>query len=310
MEVPHGRQDAQRVRDRAVDRHRVVAAAAGVAPVREDRLEALAADVVHDDVARTLVGDEVVNADDVGVVERGEEPALGHRRQGRLLAGGVEQALEHHPAVGDRPVTRQVDPSQAAVGKGAEHLVLAADQVTRSEPRREGERVRHWRQNPSGSPGRWLRERPTGLLHLEQKRLSSGTWATGMTAARGSPVGTAGTSTRPSPSRVPRSGGRPPRRSPGRRAPRPAESVRTDAGAGEAGRSTAGRSLPDVGGGPGPRPAADEEGQRPAADPRATGRDPAADPRATGRARRQTRARAAGGGPVGARPGVRPQVSQ
>ena len=46
-------------------------------------------------------------------------------------------------------------------------------------------RVRHWRQNPSGNPGRWLRERPTGLLHLEQKRLSSGTWATGMIAVEG-----------------------------------------------------------------------------------------------------------------------------
>ena len=65
------------------------------------------------------------------MVEGGEELALGHRGVGSVLAGGVEQALQHDPAVGHGPVLRQVDPPQAAVGQHAQHVVLAADPVAR-----------------------------------------------------------------------------------------------------------------------------------------------------------------------------------
>ena len=48
---------------------------------------------------------------------------------------GVDQALEHHPAVVDVAVDGQVDPAEAAVGDAAAHLVLA---------RRPGRRETAW----------------------------------------------------------------------------------------------------------------------------------------------------------------------
>jgi hypothetical protein len=100
--------------------------------------------------------------------------------------------------------------------------------------------VRHVGQNPSVRPGRSLRDRPTGWAQYEQYRLSSGTSATAMIASAGSPVGTAGTSTNPSPSRVP-----PLRRdtgpeSPPRRARASAEPRRVTTEAGRS-RGSAGR---------------------------------------------------------------------
>ena len=101
----------------------------GLPALLEDLLERRTADVLHDDVAGAGMGHEVEDLHDVGVVDLGEEPALGHGNgHGRLVAG-VEQALEDRPAVGHRLVPRQVDPSQAAMGQGAGDLVLAADQI-------------------------------------------------------------------------------------------------------------------------------------------------------------------------------------
>ena len=106
-----------------------------VAPLVGDLLQRLAADVLHDDVAVERAGalvemlDEVVDADDVGVLDLGEEAALGDRRGHRVLVAGVQQALEHHPPVGDRAVDRQIDPAQAAVGEAAHHLVLPVHDV-------------------------------------------------------------------------------------------------------------------------------------------------------------------------------------
>ena len=53
----------------------------------------------------------------------------------------VEQALEHHPAVGDVAVPGQVDPAHAAVGQAADDLVLA---------RRRGRRLRASARTRSG----------------------------------------------------------------------------------------------------------------------------------------------------------------
>ena len=100
-------------------------------PLLEDLLERLAADVLHDDVAGALVGHEVVDLDDQRVLDLGEELLLGDGRGERVGVAGVEQALEHHPAVGDVAVPGEVDPAEAAVRDRADHLVLAADQVAR-----------------------------------------------------------------------------------------------------------------------------------------------------------------------------------
>ncbi|BFU44246.1 hypothetical protein KRMM14A1004_24830 [Krasilnikovia sp. MM14-A1004] len=56
-------------------------------------------------------------------------------------------------------------------------------------------------QNPAVRPGRSPRARPTGLPHLAQYRLSSGTCATAITAVDGSRWGSGATSTRPPPKR-------------------------------------------------------------------------------------------------------------
>ena len=95
-------------------------------------------------------------------------------------------------------------------------------------------RARHWRQNPSGRPGRSPRARPTGLSQLEQKRSSSWTSATRMTAARGRPPGQQG----PRRDRVravfPRSGGCGPVGIPGAQPSGPTSRCVPTTGAGEA----------------------------------------------------------------------------
>ena len=101
VQVAERGQDLEHVGDRLVWRERVRLAAVAVSPRREDLLEAPPTDVLHDDVARTLVLDEVEDLDDVGVLDLGQEASLGQRRGGRVPVVCVEQALEHHPAVGD-----------------------------------------------------------------------------------------------------------------------------------------------------------------------------------------------------------------
>ena len=101
--------------------------------------ERLAADVLHDDVAGALMLDEVVDAHDVGVLDLGEEASLGDGGGHGGLVTGVEETLEHHPAVGDVAVPRQVHPAHAAVSQASGHFVLAGDEVPGVEFRGEGE---------------------------------------------------------------------------------------------------------------------------------------------------------------------------
>ena len=76
MQVPEGGQDAQDVGDRLGHGQR----AAGLLTVADPQVaQRLAADVLHDDVARTVVLHEVVDPDDVGVIDLGQEPLLGQR---------------------------------------------------------------------------------------------------------------------------------------------------------------------------------------------------------------------------------------
>ena len=126
VEVLERRQQLEDVGERLVDRQRVVGAVVVAHPLLEDLLERPAADVLHDDVAGALVGHEVVDLDDQRVLDLRQELLLGDRRGQRVGVAGVEQALEHHPAVGDVAVAGEVDPAEAAVGDRAGDFVLPA----------------------------------------------------------------------------------------------------------------------------------------------------------------------------------------
>jgi hypothetical protein len=93
-----------------------------------DRLERLAAHVLHHDIALGAIVDEVVDADDLGVLDGGQELPLGEGCGGAGLVLGVEQPLQHHPAR-QRLVPRKIDPAQAAVGHRAFDFELARHQI-------------------------------------------------------------------------------------------------------------------------------------------------------------------------------------
>ena len=146
---------------------------------------------------------EVVDPHDVGVLDLGEEPPLGHRDRKRLLVAGVQQALEHHPPVGDRPVDREVDPAQTAVRQAAHDLVLAVHHLAGPQLGHKAVRVAALRAEPfrtalalTACPA----HRRPAVARL-QNRLRSGTSGFSSTAARGSGRGTCGTDTSPAPSR-------------------------------------------------------------------------------------------------------------
>ena len=127
MQIAECRRDFDDVGDGLVGRQRTVVRLA-------DLLQRRAADVLHDDVADRrasgiLVLDEVVDADDVRVFHFGEGQRFGFGGGHGVGVGGIDQTLEHHPAVVHVAVDRQVDPAESAVRDAAPHLVLPADQV-------------------------------------------------------------------------------------------------------------------------------------------------------------------------------------
>ena len=67
-------------------------------PLLAERHQRLAVDVLHHDEALLAVGDEVVDADDVRVLDRGEVLALLHRDLEHPRVLRVEQALQGDPA--------------------------------------------------------------------------------------------------------------------------------------------------------------------------------------------------------------------
>ena len=204
VEVLERRQHLDDERDRLVDRQRVVPAARRSHPVLEQLLERGAADVLHDDVAVALVRHEVVDLDDERVLDLGEELPLGDGRGEGVGVAGVEQALEHHPAVGHVAVAGDVDPAQAAVGDGPGDHVLAADHVARLQLGREGERGAALGAEALGAP----RLAVAGTAHrrpaVGQLRRSSGTIGFFSTALAASTAGTGGMDVRPAPRRAPR----------------------------------------------------------------------------------------------------------
>ena len=136
----------------------------------QDLLERLAAHVLHHDVPGRLprppvrMLHEVVDPHDIRVFHLGEELALGDRGGHGVGVAGVEQALEHHPAVADVVVPGQVDPAEPAEGEAAEHLVLPGHQVARLQLRAEREPGAAVAAETLGQPGPAVLAAPDGLL--------------------------------------------------------------------------------------------------------------------------------------------------
>ena len=141
VKVCDGREDLEDVFDRQLDRQRIGLVAVGLPPRAELLAEAPAVHPLHHDVAVTVMFDEVVDLDDVGVLDLGEGLPLGQcGGHGRRVAA-VDQTLESHPAVVDPTVAGHVDPSEAAVVGGAGYLILAGDQLAPPQLGRERERM-------------------------------------------------------------------------------------------------------------------------------------------------------------------------
>ena len=133
-----------------------------------------------------LLADEVVDLDDQRVLDLGQELLLGDGGAKRVRVAGVQQPLQHDPAVGDVAVAGQVQPAHAAVRQGPHHLVLPGDQVAGGQL--GGERI-------------GLAARGAGVLQWGQNRRSSGTSARAITALDGSTAGAGGTWVSPCPTR-------------------------------------------------------------------------------------------------------------
>ena len=117
-----------------------------------------------------------MDLDDVRVLDLGEEPPLGERGGHRVVVAGVEQALEHDPAVGDVAVLGEVDPAHAAVGEAADDLVLAGDDVAGGELRREREvRAAARGRSPRSDPARRRARARPGSSQRAQNRRDSAT---------------------------------------------------------------------------------------------------------------------------------------
>ena len=187
--------------DGLLDRQRIGPVAVGPPPVLQHLLEAHAVDVLHDDVAVAVVLDEVVDLDDVGVLDLGEEAALGEGDGHGVLVAAVEQPLEDDPTLGHEVVAGEVDPAQSAVGEAADDLVLAGDEGAGASEARNENGAPQAAQNPSVRPGCPSRLRPTGSSHRAQKRRCSATVGSVITAVAGSRAGTGGMSTIPAPRR-------------------------------------------------------------------------------------------------------------
>ena len=93
-----------------------------------ERLDRRAVDEFHHDEPLRPAADEVVNANDVGVLHGRQELAFGHRGGGGRFVVRIQEPLEHHPAI-EHAVLGQVDPAQSAVGQAALDLVLVGDDI-------------------------------------------------------------------------------------------------------------------------------------------------------------------------------------
>ena len=96
------------------------------------------------------------------MLDLGEEAPLGDGGLHGVRVPGVEQALEHHPAVADVAVPGQVDPAESAVRQAAEHLVLPGDEFA-------------WHQlGAERVPGAAVRAEPLGQAGPAVARLADG----------------------------------------------------------------------------------------------------------------------------------------
>src|SRR5262249_36882150 len=91
--------------------------------------------------------------EDQRVLHLREELPFGDRRFVGVLVAGVEQTLQHHVAVGDVAVLREIDPTETAVRNAADDLVLAADEIAGGQLRCERERRAALRAEAFGATG-------------------------------------------------------------------------------------------------------------------------------------------------------------
>jgi 5-methyltetrahydrofolate--homocysteine methyltransferase len=110
----------------------------GAPRVLADPGEGAAVDELHDDEALARVGQEVVDGDDVGVLDRREVLALLHRHVEEPRVVGVEEPLERDPAAQDQ-VEGEVDPAEPPEGQRALDLVAPGEHIPRAQRRDKGE---------------------------------------------------------------------------------------------------------------------------------------------------------------------------
>ena len=199
-------QDLDDEGDRLVDRERVVHAAGRPHPLLEQLLERRAADVLHHDVAGALVRHEVVDLDDERVLDLGEELPLGDGRGERVGVAGVQQALEHDPAVGDVAVAGEVDPAEAAVGEAPATSYWPPTRSPALQLGGERERGAALRAEALGA----ARLAVAGAADRRRRRWGRCGGPPAPSGSPGSPwrastAGTGGIEVRPAPSRAPRS---------------------------------------------------------------------------------------------------------
>ncbi len=97
-------------------------------------LQRFAANILHHDEAFIRMLDEVVDADDIRVFDRGEELPLCHCGRGARRVVYVQQTFQNHIAR-QGLIESQIDPAEAAVRKRTLHLVLRGNHIAGFEAR-------------------------------------------------------------------------------------------------------------------------------------------------------------------------------
>jgi hypothetical protein len=123
-----------------------------------DLVQRLPANILHHNItgqlagSRILMGDEVEDANDVGVVDRDQEAAFCHPQRHRSRVLIIDQSLEGDVVAIQVSIPGQIDPTNSTARQATNDLILVRHQITRSQPR--GLRKRRTRQNLVGGVGK------------------------------------------------------------------------------------------------------------------------------------------------------------
>ena len=80
---------------------------------------------------------EVIYPNDIRVLHLSQELPFSDGGLHGIRVSGIQQSLQHHPAVADVAVTRQVDPAEPAEGEAAEHFILPGHHIAFGQLRSE-----------------------------------------------------------------------------------------------------------------------------------------------------------------------------